>query len=107
MRAQSLNFNSIKVRLEHNLRKTLYSHSPAFQFHKGAIRTFLSAQTELCQLNFNSIKVRLELRWVITFTGDWLYFNSIKVRLEPRLHAISQKNMVKFQFHKGAIRTPS
>ena len=53
------NFNSIKVRLEHN------ETSPTtlmleFQFHKGAIRTVDQLQDQTDLNDFNSIKVRLE-----------------------------------------------
>ena len=33
------------------------------------------------------------------------YFNSIKVRLERYIDTVLQEVVLKFQFHKGAIRT--
>ena len=76
------NFNSIKVRLEHNI--------------SGIPQSKLS--------DFNSIKVRLELFGELTAPCADLHFNSIKVRLEQPKHRIVNKLPV-FQFHKGAIRT--
>ena len=53
------NFNSIKVRLERVTgRKGIRFH--AFQFHKGAIRTFMPDVDDAEDSHFNSIKVRLE-----------------------------------------------
>ena len=54
--------------------------------------------------NFNSIKVRLELSFNLVAPFVIHYFNSIKVRLE--LNSLVVKDYpLKFQFHKGAIRT--
>ena len=53
-------FNSIKVRLE-LISKTFPIASFIFQFHKGAIRTFLLGAFVIACDHFNSIKVRLEL----------------------------------------------
>ena len=75
-----------------------------FQFHKGAIRTFLAINKLNKYCNFNSIKVRLEPSEAGTVLGLNPYFNSIKVRLEPNTH-IEDFVAPKFQFHKGAIRT--
>ena len=74
-------FNSIKVRLEHDVFSTSDTAN-IFQFHKGTIRT--RAGTTVLELlpNFNSIKVRLEQR---------------------KLVKLLRAN--KFQFHKGTIRT--
>ena len=57
---------------------------PLFQFHKGAIRTYLSACLLHCVKlrHFNSIKVRLELRFLDPIRRPASHFNSIKVRLE-------------------------
>ena len=69
------------MRLEHSvLSKSL--ESLAFQFHKGAIRTFTCEQTSTL----------------------FRYFNSIKVRLEPSVSVVISV-LPSFQFHKGAIRT--
>ena len=54
-----LNFNSIKVRLEH-LTKQIHYFGLSFQFHKGAIRTRFLSDNSLSIAYFNSIKVRLE-----------------------------------------------
>ena len=53
-----------------------------FQFHKGAIRTYVHVAEHTEDVNFNSIKVRLEQ-------------NEEEAWFDLRL----------FQFHKGAIRT--
>ena len=79
---QNTNFNSIKVRLE--LAALIHSTQLAqFQFHKGTIRTFWSSDRGGAERDFNSIKVRLEL-----------YVRS------------ALAIVAKFQFHKGTIRTP-
>mgnify|MGYP000284409281 CR=1 FL=1 len=55
---------------------------------------------------FNSIKVRLEHCVQPAFGPTPRCFNSIKVRLERTIaHALCAEML--FQFHKGAIRTPS
>ena len=78
-----VNFNSIKVRLEHLLVKLPL----------------------LLMLNFNSIKVRLELISIFGVLLLLQHFNSIKVRLE-RSHAfLNIFGFPLFQFHKGTIRT--
>ena len=53
------NFNSIKVRLEHD---SVFCKvfQPLFQFHKGAIRTQVLLKVLVILFDFNSIKVRLE-----------------------------------------------
>ena len=101
-----MDFNSIKVRLEHYYKIYQLRHIK-FQFHKGAIRTILASDTftarnyfnsikvrlelnvryyeRFLKLNFNSIKVRLELIVVPQFSISHIYFNSIKVRLELAL----------------------
>ena len=53
-------FNSIKVRLEQQ-NNTNTTQAPAFQFHKGAIRTKGIRRAVSSPSYFNSIKVRLEL----------------------------------------------
>ena len=107
-----LNFNSIKVRLElRYLRVT--GINERFQFHKGAIRTFVFASVVPMPTNFNSIKVRLERNGLFAQNHVYLFqfhkgairttakscsgskgknFNSIKVRLEPgfKLHILDQ-----------------
>ena len=56
----NINFNSIKVRLEHMFPSELLTQI-LFQFHKGTIRTTCLLSTDKQYGNFNSIKVRLEL----------------------------------------------
>ena len=48
--------------------------------------------------------MRLELTVVLEHLPEHLYFNSIKVRLELR-NSLKVSSDVRFQFHKGAIRT--
>ena len=76
-----------------------------FQFHKGAIRTNHRKPETRIHLYFNSIKVRLEQELENKYARD-SYFNSIKVRLEP-YKPVDYTDLWSFQFHKGAIRTPS
>ena len=76
-----MDFNSIKVRLERSPTK-IQPDVSLFQFHKGAIRTWLPREKAAGIAHFNSIKVRLELSIV----------------LKVIMYAL-------FQFHKGAIRT--
>ena len=78
--------------------------APTFQFHKGAIRTQQSLQSQQSTLNFNSIKVRLERKVPTHYHIVMMNFNSIKVRLELSSQ-LDQINFNSFQFHKGAIRT--
>ena len=53
---------------------------------------------------FNSIKVRLKLQKYNITSALILYFNSIKVRLKRAAPQYVAK-YVKFQFHKGTIKT--
>ena len=103
------------------------SVSRQFQFHKGTIRTENKIiKTKSRSIYFNSIKVRLELvpqryaypskvhfnsikvRLELAELGETLVtcrnFNSIKVRLEQSA-GLNPYLMMKFQFHKGTIRT--
>ena len=122
----NISFNSIKVQLERLGEQPVYVSEVLFQFHKGAIRTFLSDFVNLLancfnsikvqlELNtassqnlvnacFNSIKVQLELTSFVTSFSNRPRFNSIKVQLELELE-IDQPGVAMFQFHKGAIRT--
>ena len=76
-----LNFNSIKVQLEHTVAVVVLANTP-FQFHKGTIRT------QMKHTNGNELK----------------NFNSIKVQLEPfTIKCVTTISV--FQFHKGTIRT--
>ena len=76
-------FNSIKVRLEPCTAVRLSSPRTKFQFHKGTIRT---------------------LSRFLLLISHITNFNSIKVRLEQR-EALSRCEISEFQFHKGTIRT--
>ena len=77
-----LNFNSIKVRLEHPWLGNFLRLFIKFQFHKGTIRTIATNNGNVLELHFNSIKVRLEQTNVLdSWVLNW------------------------FQFHKGTIRT--
>ena len=77
-----LNFNSIKVQLEHTVAVVVLANTP-FQFHKGTIRTQMKHTNGNELKNFNSIKVQLEL------------WNTL---VQREIHP-------QFQFHKGTIRT--
>ena len=57
-------------------------------------------------LHFNSIKVRLERSADGSNINANHHFNSIKVRLELKKTA-HKKTFIRFQFHKGTIRTLS
>ena len=120
-----MHFNSIKVRLEHpDFAAQVLAH--LFQFHKGAIRTYLPVVNILHLPNFNSIKVRLELIVQDTLVAVlifqfhkgairtlWLQspflpcadFNSIKVRLEPgdplqAVHQVCYFNSIKVRLER-------
>ena len=99
-------FNSIKVRLEHKMREYSNFYAALFQFHKGTIRTNNLLKSKKLHVNFNSIKVRLEHNKLAVKLESNANFNSIKVRLEPK-YPISSIESLKFQFHKGTIRTQS
>ena len=81
MKTQKHHFNSIKVRLkrrEHTADGTRHR----FQFHKGTIKTPASPTYIEADLDFNSIKVRLK-----------------------RMTEACRGVFVWFQFHKGTIKT--
>ena len=98
-----LDFNSIKVRLEQLLVKFTDS-TFKFQFHKGAIRTFVTlwelSNNPLFQFHKGAIRTVCLLLQLILHTN----FNSIKVRLEL-VRECGLHHLSVFQFHKGAIRT--
>ena len=121
-----VNFNSIKVRLEHRWERTDWIRSShfnsikvrlelseiqsrimlnEFQFHKGTIRTLLSwfSFEVLCLFQFHKGTIRTwkRLRSPLLVCT---YFNSIKVRLELFVVIINVRFKL-FQFHKGTIRT--
>ena len=66
----TLNFNSIKVRLEQSIADHSFEGYSRFQFHKGAIRTDVISGVKTANQYFNSIKVRLELRIGATLRSD-------------------------------------
>ena len=55
-------FNSIKVRLK-PAGSDPVGADPSFQFHKGTIKTALTAKGNTLRNYFNSIKVRLKPCW--------------------------------------------
>ena len=79
----TLNFNSIKVRLEQSIADHSFEGYSRFQFHKGAIRTFgaVIQSRKNDKFQFHKGAIRTELSCSLQHhNGD---FNSIKVRLEP------------------------
>ena len=56
-------------------------------------------------LRFNSIKVRLRLEMFVSKLRTIPCFNSIKVRLRLKGERKTYVSLVRFQFHKGAIKT--
>ena len=97
-------FNSIKVRLELEVPEDATDDAPLFQFHKGAIRTFIP-QVLLVQItHFNSIKVRLERSSLQRlFCSSQFQFHKGAIRTLRQKPEPKKKGI--FQFHKGAIRT--
>ena len=55
---------------------------------------------------FNSIKVQLKLGTDTMLDTQYPYFNSIKVQLKQTVGILSNYTSLKFQFHKGTIKTP-
>ena len=104
LRSQS-RFNSIKVRLKGFL-SVYKSYANRFQFHKGAIkRMAVNSTSPVTVTGFNSIKVRLKVENARSRAIAEKRFNSIKVRLKER-HTITKRHKkLKFQFHKGAIKS--
>ena len=79
-------------------------HRSPFQFHKGAIRTYLRRNGRKGKIYFNSIKVRLELGTHQRCTPFRLFqFHKGAIRT---CHQVARElSKEQFQFHKGAIRT--
>ena len=100
----SINFNSIKVRLELKVNEIGKVLKYKFQFHKGTIRTFYGAFGDNRIINFNSIKVRLELTYFSTcFISSKFQFHKGTIRTSRiNVHGTEK---AEFQFHKGTIRT--
>ena len=63
------NFNSIKVRLERLNPLWRYLGISGFQFHKGAIRTYICAQIQLLSVSFQFHKGAIR-----TFAGSFLQY---------------------------------
>ena len=76
-------FNSIKVQL-----KLLQA--------EGGVRRLA---------HFNSIKVQLKLVHLVSYLHRVFHFNSIKVQLKPPARPSSTNTRIRFQFHKGTIKT--
>ena len=81
--AQNLNFNSIKVRLEHDDKAASKLLASLFQFHKGTIRTTTRALTPSLPTSFQFHKGTIRTRYA----------------------ALGTFMLQQFQFHKGTIRT--
>ena len=98
-------FNSIKVRLEPcNLIEICIGFT-GFQFHKGAIRTYTAYRLNSPRKRFQFHKGAIRTNILINHDSrDLNHFNSIKVRLELNANTYPD-SYVSFQFHKGAIRT--
>ena len=76
-----LHFNSIKVRLELELRSIINALSK-FQFHKGAIRTVASSTPLRADESFQFHKGAIRTLACGCGQDIMRHFNSIKVRLE-------------------------
>ena len=99
-----MNFNSIKVRLEHNYSRERAERS-TFQFHKGTIRTSDTVNGDVGEHLFQFHKGTIRTCPNRATYIVRIYFNSIKVRLEPVLESVLGTDKPLFQFHKGTIRT--
>ena len=76
-------FNSIKVRLEHELTPSSVVRDDGFQFHKGTIRTRILGSRRTQQKLFQ--------------------FHKGTIRTASSV--IRTASAISFQFHKGTIRT--
>ena len=101
-----LNFNSIKVRLEHIIDGNLWVANTNFNSIKVRLEHCNRRKRRCDKLDFNSIKVRLERGTGERSAASFTHFNSIKVRLERGCCSTWAFRRL-FQFHKGAIRTLS
>ena len=102
-KSSNTNFNSIKVRLEHEIVSYILS-GVLFQFHKGTIRTIFAIPRCRQYKYFNSIKVRLErlvLFPVLFYPSFQFHKGTIRTLLRYFFYLLAKE----FQFHKGTIRT--
>ena len=97
------NFNSIKVQLK-RIGWAINIRDVEFQFHKGTIKTDISLRWWRTPPYFNSIKVQLKQQRAANIDSMGTNFNSIKVQLK-RLRTSSVSCCIRFQFHKGTIKT--
>ena len=96
-------FNSIKVRLK-PAGSDPVGADPSFQFHKGTIKTALTAKGNTLRNYFNSIKVRLKLiKHFIDVVFQLFQFH--KGTIKTCKFFLYLHIFVKFQFHKGTIKT--
>ena len=98
-------FNSIKVRLKQFDGETVslvYRHFNSIKVRLKPAHVIADAGNG-CY--FNSIKVRL--KHVCEFSPPFpaRYFNSIKVRLKHFPSTDDARHLLRFQFHKGTIKT--
>ena len=104
--AHITNFNSIKVQLRQAFSPTDCSEASAFQFHKGTIKTGMFLKSNSNRYDFNSIKVQLRQDERMYEEIAPRNFNSIKVQLRLGAPFSTSYEILKFQFHKGTIKTP-
>ena len=99
-----LNFNSIKVQLEH-LQGFCQFSAFLFQFHKGTIRTpyFQVHLNEHYQFQFHKGTIRTALSVLMSIQILEFQFHKGTIRT-TELKYLPRKLQV-FQFHKGTIRT--
>ena len=77
-------FNSIKVRLKHEITDKRSLIDNKFQFHKGTIKTKYSATLTFNQAIFQFHKGTIKTINLSSCPKSLIYFNSIKVRLKQR-----------------------
>ena len=98
-------FNSTMVRLK--VGKDLdWSDEPVFQFHYGTIKRLLCESAKPTVHYFNSTMVRLKGLKAKPFPWIACYFNSTMVRLKETVRTWFRE-IKKFQFHYGTIKSPS
>ena len=99
----TLYFNSIKVRLNHELLHVVAHICDKFQFHKGTIKPHRQRGRRRFVSNFNSIKVRLNLKAFDTICS-LSAFQFHKGTIKPSICLVPSYYYKKFQFHKGTIK---
>ena len=77
----------------------------SFQFHKGTIKTYKFKSGQKTILDFNSIKVRLKLSLKFKYKAKKARFQFHKGTIKTYLICISVIIPKSFQFHKGTIKT--